>query len=308
MSETVVVASSLDEGSDVVVTAALEIARRLDGRVVAVHTLEHEPGQPRYGGPEPIERLRQRRRASLASQLERCGAGAGGDVAFHVQTGRASDRILELAREESTVVIVLGPHRGPWERSRDLGSTTKRLLNESEWPLLVVKGELAIPPHRVLAPVDLSELSYDSVCVGLGFVVRVAGSERPTVRLLLVEGDEPEHAGEAESELDTFCDRVIATGEVEDEHLKRRVRSGDPTDEIVAESELWSADLVVLGSHGHGGIDRLLGAGSVASAVTARVEASVFLVPPKGSLAHGIAEAILEQTRPDRFQSAQDGG
>src|SRR5207247_3090801 len=43
------------------------------------------------------------------------------------------------------------------------------------------------------------------------------------------------------------------------------VREGDPKTEIVAEANDWGADLIVLGSHGHPALERLL-LGSVANA------------------------------------------
>jgi len=58
------------------------------------------------------------------------------------------------------------------------------------------------------------------------------------------------------------------------------VRRGDPRSEIVDEAEKWSADLIVLGSHGYTGIKRLL-LGSVASSVVSHAPCSVEVVRQK---------------------------
>lgn len=58
------------------------------------------------------------------------------------------------------------------------------------------------------------------------------------------------------------------------------VRDGDPRSVIVAEAEEWSADLIILGSHGYTGIKRLL-LGSVASSVVSHAPCSVEVVRPK---------------------------
>ena len=55
------------------------------------------------------------------------------------------------------------------------------------------------------------------------------------------------------------------------------VREGDARSVIVDESRKWSADLIVLGSHGYSGIQRLL-LGSVASSVANHAPCSVEIV------------------------------
>jgi nucleotide-binding universal stress UspA family protein len=52
------------------------------------------------------------------------------------------------------------------------------------------------------------------------------------------------------------------------------VRQGDPRTVIVDEATEWKADLIVVGSHGHTGLKRLL-LGSVAQAVVAHAPCSV---------------------------------
>lgn len=52
------------------------------------------------------------------------------------------------------------------------------------------------------------------------------------------------------------------------------VRQGDPRDTIVDEAQRWGADLVVLGTHGHTGLKRLL-LGSVAAYVATHAPCSV---------------------------------
>ena len=71
------------------------------------------------------------------------------------------------------------------------------------------------------------------------------------------------------------------------ESLKRKglkiesaVREGDARSVIVDEARKWSADLIVLGSHGYTGIKRLL-LGSVASSVVSYAPCSVEIVRRK---------------------------
>ena len=60
-------------------------------------------------------------------------------------------------------------------------------------------------------------------------------------------------------------------------HVDTIVREGDPRAEIVDEATDWRADLIVVGSHGHTGLTRLL-LGSVAQAVVTHAPCSVEVV------------------------------
>lgn len=55
------------------------------------------------------------------------------------------------------------------------------------------------------------------------------------------------------------------------------VREGSPKDVIVEEAERWGADLIVLGTHGHGAVGRFL-LGSVAHSVVLHAPCSVEVV------------------------------
>jgi nucleotide-binding universal stress UspA family protein len=63
----------------------------------------------------------------------------------------------------------------------------------------------------------------------------------------------------------------------EDIRVETLVREGDPGSEIIQEAESWPADLIVVGSHGHQGLKRLL-LGSVAHYVTSHAPCSIEIV------------------------------
>lgn len=77
--------------------------------------------------------------------------------------------------------------------------------------------------------------------------------------------------------------------------IETAVRGGDARLQILEELREHPADLVVLGTHGRGGLDRLA-LGSVASAVARNAPCSVLLISPDASLGEGIAQAIETQT------------
>ena len=80
-------------------------------------------------------------------------------------------------------------------------------------------------------------------------------------------------------------------------HVETAVLSGEARFEILRELEERPVDLVVLGTHGRGGLDRLV-LGSVAATVARQAPCSVLLISPEAALAEGISDAVSAQTTP----------
>jgi nucleotide-binding universal stress UspA family protein len=94
-------------------------------------------------------------------------------------------------------------------------------------------------------------------------------------------------SGSLEQVQQEMTKRVTELNQKTSERLKRKglkiesaVRQGDARSVIVDEARKWSADLIVLGSHGYTGIKRLL-LGSVASSVVSHAPCSVEIVRRK---------------------------
>lgn len=77
---------------------------------------------------------------------------------------------------------------------------------------------------------------------------------------------------EGEQALDSFAERV---GDVP---VETAIAEGNPSDEIVAYAAEHDCDTIVMGTHGRGGIDRLL-LGSVAERVVRAATVPVVIVP-----------------------------
>lgn len=65
-------------------------------------------------------------------------------------------------------------------------------------------------------------------------------------------------------------------------NLTAEVLSGSPAQQIVRQAEAWEADLVVVGSHGYGLLERVF-LGSVSDHVANHAPCSVLIVRPRSS-------------------------
>jgi nucleotide-binding universal stress UspA family protein len=305
---TVLAGSALDAGSDAVVAAALAVARAAGAGLHVVHAIEMPlvptfPDTPWLTAEMLAEDSAERGQA-LAAQLERLGAAAAGATTSMVH-GAAHHALLEAARDRGAGLIVAGATRAEGRLGRLLGTTADRLLRKSACPVLVVRGELPVPPAKVVAPVDLTPLSADAVRCGLHLLAQIgagAGTRvtvfhaLPFLDLLAIRHRTEPMASEEEAERAAraaLASLAAACGEGLPFGIETELRGGDPRTEILAKLEEARPDLVIAGTHARRPLDRLL-LGSVATMLANQAPSSLLVVPPEAALGEAIAEAVAE--------------
>jgi nucleotide-binding universal stress UspA family protein len=293
---TVLIGTSLEDESDGVVRSGLAVARSAGARVRLVHAA---PVAPRLGGLEtgPGEDFRRQVTADaegkLRQQASRLGIGEPELAGIEARSGEPHRVLIEAAREASADLIVVGATSSGPLAAELLGSTADRVLRKAACPVLLVRGEPRMPPRRVLAPVDLSQISADAFRCGLGLLAQLAKNEPLEVRAVyaLSFTDALQHRQhgelspeEAESHSGEELRRFVLENQPDAAfEVETDVLSGEARFEILQELEKRPADLVMLGTHGRGGLDRLI-LGSVASTVARKAPCSVLLIPPDADL------------------------
>jgi universal stress protein E len=291
----VLIGTSLTEASDPVVQSGVLVARRAGARIHLAHA--YSPPMTYSGSPffpeVPLGELFKAERAALQRQLDEQIARLGIDrselAGIHLEVAPAHRFLVDTAREIGADLIVAGSSESP-RMARVFGSTADRVVRKAACPVLVIRGELRIPPERVLLPVDLSPLSGEAFEAGLRFLTRIDGIVRPTVEALFVM-----------TELDRQALAPRATGiEVEklaEQELKRfvslhsahapwkiepRVEAGFVDLAILEHIESRKPDLVLLGTHGRSGFERFM-LGSIATTVIRQGACSVLVIPPRAA-------------------------
>jgi nucleotide-binding universal stress UspA family protein len=295
----VLAGTSLKAGSDEVVRAAASLARAAGAELHIAHAFPFPLAGSVGPDAELLELLaeeQQSLRQRVLQQAERAGVARREVSALHLRPGPPHRVLVEAAQETGADLIVVGAAEGAGAFSRMLGSTADRVIRGARCPVLVVRGELAVP-HRILLPVDLSPLSADAMRCGLALLGRLAPpaglaceallivSPLLYKELMLAHGVEVQDVGEiARRELEAFVDRQAPPGSA----VVSRIRHGDVVDGILEEIAARRPDLVVMGTHGLGGFERFL-IGSATAGVVRRAPGAVLVVPPEAALRNALA-------------------
>jgi len=199
---------------------------------------------------------------------------------LEVRVGNPAWELARAVAEYGAGLLVLGGkhHAAPvrWFG----GSTVHHAVRTVDVPLLVTAPSGATF-SRVLAAIDLSEAAHPTLRAALEFSALFDATVRvlhvveplPSIPDVGIQLDEGEHLRLAE----VGTAEVVAS--VSDAAIVDQVvRCGASARAIADEASQWEADLVVVGSHGKGWVDRVL-LGSTTERLLSKLPCPVLVIP-----------------------------
>ena len=197
-----------------------------------------------------------------------------------VRLGRAAVLIREVAAEHDAGLVVLGAKHHPAVTRWIGGSTVHSVVRTSKVPVLVsCMAEVSV--ERVLVAVDVSYAAARTVAeatklAGLfGAEMRVIHviEPLPLIAALPIALDQEAYYRVSKEQFNEEMSRILEGSDV-----SLVVRRGAAETILSEEVEQWNADVLVMGSHGKGWVDRLL-VGSTTERLLNHLPTSTLVVP-----------------------------
>ena len=242
------------------------------------------PGSEFVAAGEAGERLAQE---TLEHALDAVAAQTAGlEVSSEIARGPSAEVLLKAAAQDTALLVVGSRGRGGF-RSLLLGSTSMEVAAKSPCPVAVIRyGELPSQRHgRVVVGIDGSELSKDAVAFAMLEASRRGAAVEAITAWNRVEALPPGlmAAGVVEA-MPTTEEIALALSETlagwrercPDVKVVQRVVVGHPGHVLTEASR--SADLVVVGTRGHGAAASML-IGSTSRNVLHHAVCPVVVVP-----------------------------
>ncbi len=229
--------------------------------------------------------LRQQAEADLQTQAALLRE-AGFEVLVDIRVGSPAETIVKITEHESVNMIVMATHGYSGLRRWALGSVTDKVVRATTTPVFVIRGntiDTAVVPKikRIMVPVDGSSLSRQALPCALEMAVH-AGAELLLLRAVPPVSVEYYNMGgmngqpmpvTMEHNRAEYYEQVIHEMRALSDELKQHnvpitthVTTGYPAEVIVDEAERHHVDVIVMATHGYGGLQRWA-LGSVADKV-----------------------------------------
>jgi nucleotide-binding universal stress UspA family protein len=232
-----------------------------------------------------------------------------------IRVGNAAYEVVSAAKALKADLIVLSAHGQSRLKHLMLGSTAERIVRHASCPVLTVRSHPGSPALRILSqekPVYPARLPWRRLLVPLDFSPTSLGALQVAVplarqsgaQLLLLNVVEPNpYPTGMDGGILTMPDAVMARNArahlprvakrwvPESVHVTSLVGQGRAASVIVDTAEEKGVDLIVLSTHGHAGLERLL-MGSTAEQVVRHAQCPVLVVRKLQS--RGRAADVLE--------------
>lgn len=210
------------------------------------------------------------------------GQHAMPEAEMHLADGYARREIPRIAGRLGVDLIVLGATGASQLRERILGSTARHVARAAERDVLVARGTAGEGwPRHVLLATDMEAPSHEAarrICT-----LPRAAQRRVTLAHVLDtdvwRSGGPVDDAERWRQEATDALHAFAAHSLGNSVSNEVVRTGRPATEVTALAAEIGADLVAVGSHGGGALERTL-LGSVAEDVIERAPCSVLVVKP----------------------------
>lgn len=194
-----------------------------------------------------------------------------------IEYGSVSNAIADAAMKIDANLLVLGAGNPTANHNFKLGTTTERIIQKSEKPVFVVKDNSPIGIQNVLCPVDFSLESKralnNAILISRKFnaeLTILSVSEIETSSWLIskemLELENESRHKKHQAKFDEFLKEFSLKGV----NYKKEVLKGDPSQQILNTITVKNIDLLVMGTTGRTGLNRLL-LGSVTEKVIREV-------------------------------------
>jgi nucleotide-binding universal stress UspA family protein len=279
----VLLALDLEATTNDVVSSAIALAKSFESVMIPVYVLP--AGITDEKARRLVRQAAEQRLQEVVSRLSEEGLKSDG---IHVIEGHPSQVIPKAAIDLNVSLVFLGngqSHRGENDR---LGTTAKRIIQNSEKPVLVAKTKAQTAVNHILCPVDFSRPSKSALNNAIAMARRfqckltiMAVCELEKLPWYAFESDlEEERNSQLAMHKEAF-DAFLKQFNLHDLDVATISPMGDPAGTILNTIKELSVDFLVMGTTGRTGIHRWV-LGSVTEKVIRDVPCSFLTVKSDG--------------------------
>lgn len=306
----ILVALDFSESSNNLVSSAIELAKAFESTIVLIYVLPDNILDEKVRtllNDTALNKLR-----AAVNQIEDEGLAVEEPLLL---VGSPHQTIPRAAVDVGANLILLGSGETKKGDAFRLGTTAERIIQKSEKPVFVVKEEVLLNVHHILCPVDFSKASRRALKNAI-IMARRFKSELTILAVCELQStswftSEKDIAKENElrytlhkEEFDAF----LKDFNLGDLNWTRESPKGNPAEEILTTISRKMIDLLVMGTSGRTGVNRML-MGSVAEKVVREVPCTFLTLKSTDAVSLELQTHIkdIEQLQATGMKLMEDG-
>jgi universal stress protein E len=256
-------------------SVAISVGKTFNSTIIPIHVLPNDIVNPKV--KQLLDDTAQSRLASTVEVIRSNKVSAETPI---LKYGVAHDAIVMTASSINANMILVGSGENKAEDKFKLGTTTERIIQNSEKPVLVIKENDTFNIKTILCPVDFSDPSKralnNAVIVARRFgakLIVLSVSEEPNTSWFSSKADLAKESAERFEKHNSAFNKFLEQFNFVDLDWSKLSRSGNAAQEILNTITTHAVDLLIMGTAGRSGLNRLV-VGSVTEKVIREVPCS----------------------------------
>lgn len=145
-----------------------DISRFLKAEVVLLYVIESTDLFSKLFGSD-MEQTKAEVKQRLVNLIDKECATSNLKFSYVIRVGKVSESIIETAKEINARFIIMGKNGSTSGIKKFLGSNTTKVISESDFPVISVKGAHSIGYKNIILPLDLSKSTKEKVASAISF-------------------------------------------------------------------------------------------------------------------------------------------
>lgn len=254
---------------------AISLAKTFKSTIVPLHVLPNDIVNPKV--KKLLDETALSRLGKTSETMKTNGVSVEAPL---IKYGVAHDQIVMAATSVNANMILVGSGEDKETEKFKLGTTTERIIQNSEKPVLVIKEDDTFNVKTILCPVDFSNPSKRALNNAIIIARRLeakllvlsVSEEETSTWFSSKEELDKENAERFENNKESFAQFLKEFKFMDLEWVKLE-RMGNPSQEILNTIVANNVDLLIMGTAGRSGLNRLV-IGSVTEKVIREVPCS----------------------------------
>jgi len=287
--EKLLLATDGSQFSEGAIREAIRLAKRCSSKLAAISVIETNPEYETIA-PQLLEKAEQAARGHLDG-VKKQAKQEGVDITTSILEGEDSfNYIAEEASKTKASMLIMGRRGRTGLKRLAMGSTTARVIGHAPCNVLVVPKAAKVDFKNIVVATDGSHYSTAAASEAIG-IAKKNGSQLTVIAVVPAELATPTDVDFAATQRELLAEKEMQVAEKNAKAVKEAavkegvavqafVMTGKPADAIIETAKEKKADLIIVGSHGRTGLERLL-MGSVAERVIVLADCAVLVVKGK---------------------------